>query len=176
MSADNINELCQLWAASSNNNQPFVSRDHLHETIDATVAGNIPQWQCFYVSRKSKGDNDIPAPWKVAEYPVYFRDPRAILHMQLGNPDFKSEMAAQDKIAKDENIHGATFCPIILGSDKTTVSVATGQNDYYSLYLSNGLVHNNVRRAHCNAVSLIGFLSVPKSEFFFNMYLLCIRF
>ena len=80
---------------------------------------------------------------------------------------------AQDEITMDEDTHGATFCPIILGSDKTTVSVATGQNDYYPLYLSNGLVHNNVHCAHRNAVSLIGFLSVPKS---FNMYLLCIRF
>ena len=57
------------------------------------------------------------------------------------------------------------FCPIILGSDKTTVSVATGQNDYYLLYMSNGLVHNNVQRAHRNAVALIGFLSIPKSTY-----------
>lgn len=54
--------------------------------------------------------------------------------------------------------------PIILGSDKTTVSVATGQNDYYPLYMSIGNVHNNVRRAHRNAVAIIGFLVIPKSE------------
>lgn len=69
----------------------------------------------------------------------------------------------QDTIAKDPETHGSTFCPVILGSDKTTVSVATGQNEYYPLYLSNGLVHNNVRRAHRNAVTLIGFLAIPKS-------------
>lgn len=57
------------------------------------------------------------------------------------------------------------FVPIILGSDKTTVSVATGNNEYYPLYGSIGNVHNNVRRAHRNAVALIGFLSVPKSTF-----------
>jgi hypothetical protein len=56
------------------------------------------------------------------------------------------------------------FVPIILGSDKTTVSVATGQNDYYPLYISNGNVHNTVRRGHRNAVSLVGFLSIPKSR------------
>lgn len=54
------------------------------------------------------------------------------------------------------------FVPIILGSDKTTVSVATGQNEYYPLYMSIGNVHNNVRRAHRNAVTLIGFLAIPK--------------
>ena len=59
--------------------------------------------------------------------------------------------------------HMALHCPIILGSDKTTVSVATGQNEYYPLYMSNGLTHNNVRRAHRNAVTLIAFLAIPKS-------------
>jgi hypothetical protein len=52
---------------------------------------------------------------------------------------------------------------VILGSDKTTVSVGTGHTEYYPLYLSNGQVHNNVRRAHRNAVALIGFLAIPKS-------------
>jgi hypothetical protein len=56
------------------------------------------------------------------------------------------------------------FAPVILGSDKTTVSVATGQNDFYPLYASLGNVHNGVRRAHRNVVSLIAFLSIPKSK------------
>lgn len=59
------------------------------------------------------------------------------------------------------------FAPIVLGSDKTTVSVATGQNDFYPLYISLGNVHNSVRRAHRNAVALIGFLAIPKSMYFF---------
>jgi hypothetical protein len=71
---------------------------------------------------------------------------------------------SQDIIVRDPATHGATFVPVILGSDKTTVSVATGQNEYYPLYMSNGLVHNNVRRAHRNAVTLIGFLAIPKSS------------
>jgi Plavaka transposase len=56
------------------------------------------------------------------------------------------------------------FVLIILGSDKTTVSVATGQNKYYPLYLSIGNIHNNVHRAHCNSVVLLGFLAIPKSK------------
>ena len=59
---------------------------------------------------------------------------------------------------------GTSFVPIILGSDKTTVSVATGQNEYYPLYLSIGNVHNSVRRAHRNAVAVIAFLAIPKSR------------
>ena len=56
------------------------------------------------------------------------------------------------------------FVPIILGSDKTTVSVATGQNEYYPLYASIGNVQNRVCHTHCNAVSVVGFLAIPMSE------------
>ncbi|KAI9432824.1 hypothetical protein H4582DRAFT_2061412 [Lactarius indigo] len=68
-----------------------------------------------------------------------------------------------DIISKDPETHGSTFVPVILRSDKTTVSVATGHNEYYPLYISIGNVQNHVRRAHRNAVSLVGFLAIPKS-------------
>jgi hypothetical protein len=54
------------------------------------------------------------------------------------------------------------FVPIILGTDKTTVSVATGQHSYHPIYLSVGNVHNRLRRAHKDALVLIGFLPIPK--------------
>ena len=67
--------------------------------------------------------------------------------------------------------------PIILSSDKTTVSVAMGQTDYYPLYLSVRNVRNTVRRAHRNAVALIGFLAMLKSElYFFDFMQLLIHF
>jgi hypothetical protein len=69
-----------------------------------------------------------------------------------------------DRIASNPEADGALLVPLILGSDKTTVSVATGQNEYYPLYLSIGNVRNNVRRAHRNAVVLSGFLAIPKSK------------
>jgi Plavaka transposase len=58
------------------------------------------------------------------------------------------------------------FVPIILGSDKTTVSVGTGNNEYWPVYMSIGNIHNNVRRAHRNGVVLLGFLPIPKSKFY----------
>jgi hypothetical protein len=70
----------------------------------------------------------------------------------------------QDVISKDPLTHGSMFVPIILGSDKTTVSVATGQNEYYPLYLSIGNVQNHMRRAHKNALVIIGFLPIPKGR------------
>ena len=56
------------------------------------------------------------------------------------------------------------FVPIILGSDKTTVSIAIGNNEYYPLYISTGNVHNGIRCAHGEAIGLLGFLSIPKSK------------
>ncbi|KAG0701698.1 hypothetical protein DFH29DRAFT_982629 [Suillus ampliporus] len=64
----------------------------------------------------------------------------------------------------DPDCHGAMFMPVILGSNKTTVSVATGQNDYYLLYISAGNLHNNIHHAHRESVSLVGFLAIPKTE------------
>jgi len=57
------------------------------------------------------------------------------------------------------------FVPVILGSDKTTVSVGTGHTEYYPLYISLGNVHNNVWRAHRDAVSILAFLAIPKSMY-----------
>jgi hypothetical protein len=61
-------------------------------------------------------------------------------------------------------MRGATFAPVILGSDKTTVSVGTGHTEYYPLYISLGNVHNHVRRSHRNAIVILAFLAIPKSK------------
>jgi hypothetical protein len=72
----------------------------------------------------------------------------------------------QNIIAEDPEMHGVMFVPIILGSDKTTVSVATGQVEYWPLYGSVGNIHNSVRRGHGAGIVLVGFLSIPKSKLF----------
>lgn len=60
------------------------------------------------------------------------------------------------------NADGAMFIPIIAGSDKTTVSVATGHQAYHPLYMSPGGVTNTAQRAHGNAVLPVAFLPIPK--------------
>ncbi|KAJ6531551.1 hypothetical protein B0H10DRAFT_2171470 [Mycena sp. CBHHK59/15] len=142
MSAGAIDELMQNWAARTDApNPPFADHEDLYSTIDATEIGHVP-WQSFTVQYNQPIAAGDVTPWKTQEYVVHFRDPRLW----------------------DPATHGSTFVPIILGSDKTTVSGATGQNEYYPLYMSNGLVHNGVRRAHRNAVTLIGFLAIPKTD------------
>ncbi|KAF8227159.1 hypothetical protein L208DRAFT_1298111, partial [Tricholoma matsutake] len=192
MPGSHISDLMQIWATMlSNDHDPlFFSKDDLYNTIDSTQVGNIP-WQSFTVSYNGElGDGDV-APWKVASYDVWYRDPRDVLKSQLSNPDFAKEMDfapkeirdaktscrwfqnfmsgcwswhIADQIAENEHNHSATLCPIILGSDKTTVSVAMGQNEYYPLCMSNGLIHNNVCHAHQNGVTLIAFLAIPKTD------------
>jgi hypothetical protein len=56
------------------------------------------------------------------------------------------------------------LCGLVVGSDKTTVSVGTGNNEYYPVYLSLSNFTNDVRRAHGESVVLIGFLAIPKGE------------
>ncbi|KAF7344723.1 hypothetical protein MVEN_01633000 [Mycena venus] len=190
MSAGDIDTLMQIWAAKHpKTDPPFSDHVGLYNTIDATELDHVP-WQSFEVCYNLPIPLGDTTPWKTQKYTVYFRDPHLILRGQLANPDFKDEMDYTPKqvfaadgsreyedfmsgnwawkqateIARDPKTHGAVYVPAILGSDKTTVSVATGQNDYYPLYLSNGLVHNNVRRAHRNAVTLIGFLAIPKTD------------
>jgi len=70
-------------------------------------------------------------------------------------------------IAKDADMHGAMFVPVVLSSDKTMVSVATGNTEYYLLYISLGNIHNNVRQAHHDAITILAFLAIPKSQYIY---------
>ncbi|KAG2133568.1 uncharacterized protein EDB93DRAFT_1242859 [Suillus bovinus] len=169
MSAGDINILLDLWAATLlkyNDKPPFADHRDLYKTIDATP-----------VARETN-----VLPWMDQSHDVWYRDPHEVIQNMLGNPDYATEMDYrpyreyltdgderqwQDfmsgTISEDPDTLGSTFVPVILGSDKTTVSVATGANDYYPLYVSIGNIRNNVRRAHRDAVAIIGFLAMPKT-------------
>ena len=71
----------------------------------------------------------------------------------------------QDIIAEDASTHGAMFVPVVAGSDKTTVSVATGHQEYHPVYMSPGNLTNIARCAHGNALLPVAFLPIPKSRF-----------
>ncbi|KAF9231476.1 hypothetical protein BU15DRAFT_90902 [Melanogaster broomeanus] len=135
-------------------------------------------WQSFEGKYTGKKPSTNPPPWMYTMYDVWFHDPCLSVHNILSNinysvqgddrrwNDFMSGNWVWDQadlIAEDPETIGSTFVPIILGSDKTTVSVTTGNNEYYPLYLSIGNVHNNVHCAHRDAVVLIGFLAMPKT-------------
>ncbi|KAG1749254.1 hypothetical protein EDB19DRAFT_1904767 [Suillus lakei] len=165
MSIGDINILLDLWAATllKHNDKPlFVDCHDLHKTIDSTPVGDV-KWQSFKVQYSGeKPAHNIP-PWMDQSHDVWYRDPHEVIQNMLANPDYATEMdyrpycefstdgnACQwqdfmsgdwawnqtDIISKDPDTTGSTFVPVILGSDKTTVSVATGANNYYLLFLA----------------------------------------
>ena len=60
-------------------------------------------------------------------------------------------------------MHGSMMVPLIVGSDKTLASNATGQNEFHLLYISPGNVKNSIHHAHHDALIPIGFLAILKS-------------
>ncbi|EPQ59878.1 hypothetical protein GLOTRDRAFT_103769 [Gloeophyllum trabeum ATCC 11539] len=191
MSAGNIDELLEIWAAhntlSGSNNTVFKDAKDLYSTLDSIPYGDAP-WSSFTVHYTGELPPDAPS-WKRAEYTVYCRDARTIAHNILDNPGFDGkfdyipfeEYTGPGKrqysnlisgrwahrkathIAQDPATHGAMFVPVLLGADKTTVSVATGNNEFHPVYMSLGNLHNSVRQAHRDAILPIAFLSIPKA-------------
>ena len=53
--------------------------------------------------------------------------------------------------------------PLLLGSDKTLASNATGQSKFHPLYFSPGNIKNPTHRTHCDALVPISFLAILKS-------------
>ncbi|KAF8256834.1 hypothetical protein EI94DRAFT_1774813 [Lactarius quietus] len=168
MSGKKITELMDI--------PPFANSQDLYNTIESTEIGGVA-WQTFAVEFDGdlSNDNALP-PWKRNSYEA-----------QIANKDFAHEIDCspkqmfssvgkhqytdfmsgnwaweQDIIATDMDMHGSMF-------RQTTVLVATGNNKYYPLYTSIGNVQNHVWRAHRNTVSLVGFLTIPKSAYSYHL-------
>lgn len=80
---------------------------------------------------------------------------------------FAESTLLQDKISVDPATKGAMFIPVVSGSDKTTVSVMTGHQEYHPVYQSPGVITNAARRGHGVGVLPSSFLPIPKSTFFY---------
>lgn len=93
MSAGDINVLFFLWRqtlANTGEEFPFSNARDMYETIDSTPLGDVP-WQSFslkYTGVLPPGDNN-PS-WMTAEYDIWFRDARALVHNIISNSDFES--------------------------------------------------------------------------------------
>ncbi|KAJ6512460.1 hypothetical protein C8R45DRAFT_1206566 [Mycena sanguinolenta] len=129
-----------------------------------------------------------PPKWMTETYELCTRDVRTVLHNQLATSDFKDTfnytpyrqynvqgkrvwsnfMSGEwawrqaDIIAEDHSTHGSMFVPYIAGSDKTTVSVATGHQEYHPVYGSPRNLTGIARRAHGNGVLPVAFLPIAK--------------
>ena len=92
MSAGDINFLLSLWSASlavHGDEPPFLNASCVYETIDSTPLGDVA-WESFSLQYNgTQPESNIPS-WMQAEYDVWFREPRTLVHNLLSNPDFKS--------------------------------------------------------------------------------------
>ncbi|KAF8489738.1 hypothetical protein JB92DRAFT_3085234 [Gautieria morchelliformis] len=160
MSAGDINFILSLWAASlaiHNDKPPFSKVRHMYDMIDSTPLGDI-SWESFSLQYNGEIREDNVPSWMEADYDVWFRDPRILVHNLVSNPDFKFNFdytpfqerttdnthrfrdfmsgnwawSQADIIADDPQTHSSVFCPIILGT-------------------------------HRNGVVLLAFLAIPKT-------------
>lgn len=77
---------------SPDRDPPFQDVRDMHDTIDAIELGGVP-WPSFTITFNENDDEEPDdAPWMTKSYEVWFRDPREILKLQLGNRDFAGEM------------------------------------------------------------------------------------
>ncbi|KAF9063580.1 hypothetical protein BDP27DRAFT_1202988, partial [Rhodocollybia butyracea] len=172
---------------------PFLNHQDILETIDSIQDGSAP-WQCLETQVEDNLLPNAPEWQKASyqvwyrdpdtvianilsnpEFADDF-DPAPYVHigkdgkcwwsdMMSGNFAYRQSTAIYDNPDMGgANVLGAMYCPIILGADKTTVSVSTGHVEYHPLYLSIGNLHNSARRGHCNGVVPIGFLAIPKAD------------
>ncbi|KAF7762482.1 hypothetical protein Agabi119p4_9075 [Agaricus bisporus var. burnettii] len=189
-----INKALDLWLAAkvkAGDDTPleWSSAEDIYDTIDSIQEGDAP-----FITIGFKYSGPIPpnSPcWMTQTFELCTRDARRLLHNQLsisglppgafnerpyrqfdhtGARIWSNLMSGEwayneaDLIAKDKRTHGAMLVPIIAGSDKTTVSVATGHQEYHPVYMSPGNFSNITRRAHGDAVLPVAFLPIPKTN------------
>ncbi|KAG0699126.1 hypothetical protein DFH29DRAFT_983647 [Suillus ampliporus] len=175
MSTGDMNILLDLWAATllkHNDKPPFVDCRDLYKTIDVKCqsfqvkymgekpADNVPPWM-DESHNNMLGNSDYAMEMDYQPYHEFLTDGNECQWQDFMSGDWAWNQA--DKISNDLDTNGLTFVPVILGSDKMTVSVATGANNYYPLYVPIRNVCNNIRRAHHDAVAIFGFLAMPKT-------------
>ncbi|PBK62830.1 hypothetical protein ARMSODRAFT_990403 [Armillaria solidipes] len=179
MSQGGIDELMELWTLTMLKHGdfgPFENHDAMHKAIDSIRQGDAP-WKCFVAQADTNLSPNAPN-WQRDQYQIWYRDPDTVISNMLANPDFSDEFDAAPYIEvgqdgkrrwcdfmsgnfawrhamqiyrDDPSMEGAMYVGVILGSDKTTVSVGTGNVEYHPL-------------GHRNAVMPIGFLAIPKGD------------
>ncbi|KAJ3529105.1 hypothetical protein NMY22_g9137 [Coprinellus aureogranulatus] len=179
----------QSYGRSDCDPAPWNTAQDLLATIDGIQQGDAP-----FVTLLFRYSGPLPAQppaWMTQTYELCVRDLREVIRQQLSTPDFADEFCTApyrqfqpdgervwtnlfsgdwawneaDKIAETvEGSDGAMLVPIVSGLDKTTVSVATGHQEYHPFYVSAGNLTNVARRGHGNGVVPVAFLPIPKTN------------
>ncbi|KAJ7939434.1 hypothetical protein B0H13DRAFT_2648517 [Mycena leptocephala] len=188
----NIDTALDIWAASVSEfgrSAPWATAKELYAEIDCVRHGDAP-WKTYSICYSGPLPPGTPPRWMTQAYELCTRDVRKLLHHQLGTSTFKDDVdyvpyqqfnhggnrvwsnlmsgdwawKQADMITQEPNNHGCAFVPVVAGSDKTTVSVATGHQEYHPVYVSPGILTGPARRAHGNGVLPAAFLAIPKTS------------
>ncbi|ETW85029.1 hypothetical protein HETIRDRAFT_308646 [Heterobasidion irregulare TC 32-1] len=190
-SIGSINELFNILAAKNvldnAGENIFASARDMYNTIDSIPFGDLP-WHSFGIKYAGPVDKHSPS-WKTETYVIHTRNASDVVARIVNNPTFDGKFdytafeefvgpheqrfsnlmsgrwawKKSDVIAEDPGTHGAMLVPIVLGADKTTVSVGTGNTEFHPLYISVGNLDNSARRAHGCGLIPLSFLSIPKT-------------
>ncbi|KAJ7580014.1 hypothetical protein C8J56DRAFT_795323, partial [Mycena floridula] len=128
------------------------SAKEVRTTIDSIQESDIP-WKTVQFHYSGPLPNGMPPKWMTETYELCVHDFHLLLQQQLTttvldnmaqwlfnkdrNQVYSNRMSANwawtqsDIIAEDPRTHGAMFVPVIAGSDKTTVSIATRHQEYH---------------------------------------------
>ncbi|KAJ6626343.1 hypothetical protein B0H10DRAFT_2304020 [Mycena sp. CBHHK59/15] len=164
----NINTALDIWAASLlefGHTAPWENAAQLYAAIDEIQNGDMPYELCtrnlrqvlhHQLGTRSFKDHVYMIPYRQFNH----RGKRVWSNLMSGDWAWKQA----DLIAKDPANFGCAFVPIVAGSDKTTVSVATGHQEYHPVYASPGVLTGPARRAHGNDILPVAFLAIPKTS------------
>ncbi|KAF8266366.1 hypothetical protein EI94DRAFT_1492495, partial [Lactarius quietus] len=183
--ADDIQCGLDLWRATVKryhadndgcNEVPWNNAKEMYESIDSiSLSYNGPK------------PDSTPPWWMQESYELNVRDVLSVFEEQLvsreldgqfeympyeeydlnGSRIYSNLMSGNwayreaDTISEDENTHGSMLIPVVASSDKTTVSVATGHQEYHPIYVSLGNITNTARHGHGNGIVAIAFLPIP---------------
>ncbi|TFK95329.1 hypothetical protein BDV98DRAFT_643122 [Pterulicium gracile] len=179
MPGKKIKKLLDVWAANtlaSGGVPPFASKTELYKLIDAFADGTAP-WRLFTVRYTGPKPTTGPVPeWMNSKHEVWYRNSLQLLKSMLDNPEFnghfelvpykgvrRSWKETSEILQEHPELAGSLIVPTVCGSDKTTVSVMTGDSSFWPMYLSAGNLDNETRRAHLDSVLPVAFLAIPKS-------------
>jgi len=174
---------------------PWKSAKELYATIDSIQAGSAPWTTHTFQYNGPKPAGAVPT-WMTETYELSVRNVLHVVEGQLAEEEFdgrcdytpykefdsqgnrvwsnllSGEWAYREAVgfalvAKLPGTRGAMLVPIVSGSDKTTVSVATGHQEFHPVYVSPGNISNAARRGHGMGVLPFAFLPIPKGIAFF---------
>ncbi|KAJ3718608.1 hypothetical protein DFJ43DRAFT_1159393 [Lentinula guzmanii] len=151
-----------LAAGGDPDSVPWQHTCHVYDAIDAIDNINV-RWTTLDIEYHGPHP-PTPPTWMNQKYWVVLWDICQLFHHQMAMKDWdkifnkvpyqqfnnqqkqvRSNLmsadwawAQADKISEDANTHGSMFVPFVCGSDKTTVSVTTGHQEYHPFHASPG--------------------------------------